>query len=99
MNNSNYEIKNKGLHLVNADRENFWALMDLRVAKEQEKFVASNAISLAQAYDTIANGKFVQPFGIWDGDIPVGFAMIGHNSESTKRWLKSIDIAIAFVVA
>ena len=81
MDNANYEIKNKDLHLVKADRENFWTLMDLRVSKDQEDFVAPNSVSLAQAYDTRADGRFVQPFGIWDGDVPVGFAMIGHNSE------------------
>ena len=25
----NYEIKNKNLHLVKADKDNFWPLMDL----------------------------------------------------------------------
>ena len=77
---SNYEIKNKGLHLVKATKENYWPLMDLRVTKEQENFVAANSVSLAQAYDTRADGKFVQPFGIYDGETPVGFAMIGHHS-------------------
>ena len=85
MDNTNYELKNKGLHLVKADKENFWTLMDLRVTKAQEDFVASNAVSLAQAYDTLADGKFVQAFGIWDGETPVGFAMIGHNSEEYEE--------------
>ena len=85
MDNANYELKNKDLHLVKADKENFWTLMDLRVSKDQEEFVAPNSVSLAQAYDTRADGKFVQPFGIWDGDTPVGFAMIGHNSEEYEE--------------
>ena len=85
MDRTNYELKNKGLHLVKADKENFWTLLDLKVAKEQENFVASNAVSLAQAYDTLADGKFVQAFGIWDGETPVGFAMIGHNSEEYEE--------------
>lgn len=76
----NYEIKNKNLHLVKADKDNFWPLMDLRVTKEQENYVAYNGVSLAQAYETRADGKFAQPFGIYDGETPVGFAMIGHNS-------------------
>ncbi len=82
---ANYEIRNKGLHLVKVNTRNFRALMDLRVSKEQENFVASNAISLAQAYDTVAKGKFVQCFGIYDGKTPVGFAMIGHNSEEYEE--------------
>ncbi|MBQ7737925.1 MAG: GNAT family N-acetyltransferase [Oscillospiraceae bacterium] len=81
MDSASYEIRNKNLRLVKVSKQNFWALMDLRVAKEQENFVASNAVSLAQAYDTIADGRFVQCFGIYDGQLPVGFAMIGHNSE------------------
>ena len=85
MDHINHKLKNKGLHLVKADKENFWTLIDLRVAKDQESFVASNAVSLAQAYDTLADGRFVQAFGIWDGDTPVGFAMIGHDSEEYEN--------------
>ena len=81
MDSASYEIRNKNLRLVKVSKQNFWALMDLRVAKEQENFVASNAVSLAQAYDTIADGRFVPCFGIYDGQLPVGLAMIGHNSE------------------
>ena len=81
----NREIRNKGLHLVKADRENFWELMKLRVAKEQEDFVASNAVSLAQAYDCHADGKYAQCFGLYDGETPVGFAMIGHDSEDYEN--------------
>lgn len=78
-------IRNKNLRLVKVNTQNFWALMDLRVSKEQENFVASNAVSLAQAYDTAADGRFVQCFGICDGEIPVGFAMIGHDSEEYEE--------------
>ena len=49
MDNANYDLKNKGLHLVKTDKENFWTLMGLRVAKDQKNFVAANAVSLAQA--------------------------------------------------
>ena len=79
------EIRNKNLHLVKVNTENFWEMIKLRVSKEQENFVASNAVSVAQAYDTIADGKFVQCFGIFDGETPVGFAMIGHNSEEYEE--------------
>ncbi len=30
MANANCELTNKGLHLVKADKENFWTLMDLK---------------------------------------------------------------------
>ena len=42
MNSTEYEIKNKNLHLVKIDRDNFWEVIDLRVDQEQENFVASN---------------------------------------------------------
>lgn len=74
------QLKNKGLNLVKADKTNFWPLMDLKVTKEQEDYVASNSVSLAEAYYAHAEGKYAQPFGIYDGDTPVGFAMLGHHS-------------------
>ena len=95
MDNTNDELKNKDLHLVKADKENFWTLLDLKVAKEQKNFVASNAVSLAQAYDTLADGKFVQAFGIWDGETPVGFAMIGHNSEEYEEMAELLNSCLS----
>ena len=55
----------------------------LRVTSEQEDFVASNAISLAEAYD--CNGKYDEtgegtiavPYAVYENDIMVGFAMYG----------------------
>ena len=73
MDHTNYELKNKGLHLVKADKENFWPLMDLRVTKDQENFVASNAVSLAP----LADGKLVQVFDIWESNVNDWF--IGRN--------------------
>ena len=34
---------------MKTDKENFWTLMGLRIAKDQKNFVAANAVSLAQA--------------------------------------------------
>lgn len=36
---TNYEIRNKGLHLVKADRENFWDMMKLRPPGENSFFI------------------------------------------------------------
>ena len=77
----NYEIKNKAIRLEKVNDDNFVDLMHLEVAESQKNYVASNTVSMAQAYATIASGKFVQCFGIYDGDTAVGFAMIGHHSE------------------
>jgi histidinol dehydrogenase len=47
-------------------------LVKLKVAPEQEKFVASNAISLAQA----AYKPPGRPFGVWHNGQPVGFVLL-----------------------
>lgn len=79
-----YELKNKGIRLEKVNDDNFIDLMDLEVAESQKDYVASNTVSMAQAYATAASGKFVQCFGIYDADTAVGFAMIGHHSEEYK---------------
>lgn len=76
-----HELKNKAIRLKKVNDENFIDLMALDVAEQQQDFVASNTVSMAQAYATFASGRFVQCFGIYDGDTAVGFAMIGHRSE------------------
>ena len=76
-----YELKNEAIRLEKVNDDNFIDLMDLEVAESQKDYVASNTVSMAQAYATVASGRFVQCFGIYDGDTAVGFAMIGHRSE------------------
>lgn len=68
------------MHLVPVNTENFYDLMGLSVAPGQVDFVAPNAYSLAESYAVLSEGRFVQPFGIYVGQTPVGFAMVGHNS-------------------
>ena len=75
------ELKNKGIRLEKVNDNNFVDLMNLEVAESQKDYVASNTVSMAQAYAVNASGRFVQCFGIYDGDTAVGFAMIGHHSE------------------
>ena len=60
--------------------DNFEAIMNLRVNKEQRSFVARNKDSLVHAYLAVAqDGKQVFPFGIYLGKKPVGFIMIGYD--------------------
>lgn len=66
------------VRLVDVDTDNFEDLIKLSVTDEQKNFVASNVYSLAEAYATGAEGDFVKPFGIYAGDTPVGFLMIGY---------------------
>lgn len=61
--------------------QNFVSICNLRVRKDQEDFVAANWASLAEAYAVRNEGGVAQPYGIYDGDTPVGFVMIGKG-----RW-------------
>ena len=79
-----FELKNKNVRLEKVNPDNFDDLYDLEVTEPQKNFVASNRYSMAEAYAHVSNGDFVQCFGIYDGETPVGFAMIGHRSEEYK---------------
>ena len=69
----------KNVQLVKVDSKNFDALIDLEVNEEQKNYVAGNIYSLAEAYATKAEGRFALPLGIYDGETPVGFLMIGYD--------------------
>ena len=70
------------IHLKKIDANNVWDIVDLKVAEDQEEFVASNSDSIIDAYTTIGTGCSAFPFGIYDDEEPVGFLMIGHNMEA-----------------
>lgn len=65
-------------------KDNWNELIRLKVGEAQKNFVASNLYSIAEAqfgYDE-KDGKGhwdFYPFGIYDGDTPVGFLMYGIN--------------------
>ena len=67
------------LHLEKIDHRNIWDIVDLKVFRSQKHFVASNLLSIAQAYAAAGSGCFAFPLGIYDGKKPVGFLMIGFN--------------------
>ena len=69
----------KNVQLVKVDTKNFDALIDLEVYEEQKNYVADNIYSLAEAYATKAEGRFALPLGIYDGETPVSFLMIGYD--------------------
>ena len=72
-------IEQKNVRLVKVDTKNFDALIDLEVNEEQKNYVANNIYSLAEAYATKAEGRFALPLGIYDGETPVGFLMVGYD--------------------
>ena len=71
--------ENRNVRLVKVDTKNFDALIDLKPFESQYNFVAANCYSLAEACANTAEGRYAQPFGIYDGETPVGFLMIGFD--------------------
>lgn len=69
------------LHLEKVNGKNVWELLKLKVAEHQKEFVAENTLSIIEAYTAVtANGQAF-PFGIYDGETPVGFLMIGYDKD------------------
>ena len=67
------------LRLEKVSVMNVWPIRQLRVTEGQKYFVASNDTSIIEAYTTIMANGHAFPFGIYDGDTPVGFTMIGFD--------------------
>ena len=61
--------------------ENWKALIKLKVREDQAHFVASNLYSIAESQfgDEFEGHWDLHPFGIYDGETPVGFLMYGYN--------------------
>ena len=66
---------------------NWKELVRLKVRDDQTHCVASNLYSIAEAqFGEDFEGKWdFYPFGIYDGDTPVGFLMYGYNFEHPKQ--------------
>lgn len=69
------------LELKEVDSHNIWEIIQLSVSDEQKGFVATNTVSILEAYTTITAGGIALPFGIYDDKTPVGFLMIGYGCE------------------
>ena len=65
------------------NRDNFRACIDLNITAEQAGFVATNVVSIAQAY---VEPSFV-PRAIYDGDTIVGFLMYGRDPKTGADWI------------
>ena len=69
------------LRLEKITGKNVWNILRLRVFQNQESFVAGNDISIIEAYTAITGNGHAFPFGIYEDDTPVGFLMIGFDTD------------------
>lgn len=68
-------------------KDNWKQLAELKVRKDQDDFVASNLYSIAEAQfgeDTPIGHLDCHLYGIYDGEMPVGFLMYGMNYAAQK---------------
>jgi diamine N-acetyltransferase len=71
------------LHLNTITKENWVKAISLRVREDQTKFVASNAVSLAQL-------NFLENFhakGIYHGEEMIGFTLYGIDEDDHEYWI------------
>jgi diamine N-acetyltransferase len=64
--------------------QNVYAILDLKVSEGQERFVASNANSLAEAY---VQPAVAWPRAIYADETPVGFLMLEDNPQEKSYFL------------
>ena len=79
------------LRLEKVNGKNVWDILKLTVSDDQKNFVASNDISIIEAYTAITGNGHAFPFGIYEDDVPVGFLMIGFDVDD--YWDDAPEIA------
>ena len=67
--------------LKQINKENIDEIINLKVGKQQERFVSTVAESLAQA---VVYKDTAFPFAVYENDTPVGFIMLGYYEK--KRY-------------
>ena len=79
------------VRLEKINGKNVWDALSLSVKEDQREFVASNDVSIIEAYTTITANGYAFPFGIYDDEQLVGFLMIGFDKDD--YWDDAPDIA------
>ena len=69
------------VRLEKINGKNVWGALRLSVKEDQREFVASNDVSIIEAYTTITANGYAFPFGIYDDEQIVGFLMIGFDKD------------------
>ena len=79
-----YSLPNLEFREINKD--NFYDVCMLDVNSKDKEFVASNEMSLAEAYLFKTMGAYVLPIAIYRNRVPIGFAMItkGYIGDNIK---------------
>ena len=79
------------LCLEKVNGNNVWDILKLKVSESQNGFVAPNDVSIIEAYTAITANGHAFPFGLFDGEKPVGFLMIGFDVDD--YWDDAPEIA------
>lgn len=59
--------------------KNLWDVVNLQVKANQKPYIATNTVSLLEAYATQNENERVETFAVYEKDILVGFIMINFN--------------------
>ena len=70
-------------------KDTLWPIMKLKVEEAQQKFVAPNSFSLAEAYFS----KEAWFRAIYAGEVPVGFVMLYIDQEKPEYYLWRLMVA------
>lgn len=76
------------IELKEVNIENFWEVISLDVLEEQKEYVASNAVSIAQAYVQ----KELKPQAIYYANQLVGFVMTCIDRDDHEYWIYRLMI-------
>jgi len=86
-------MKKMNITLEKISWDNYYKVLKLRTTKEQENYVASNKVSLIQAFVTLSNGTPVHSFAIKNGKTIVGFMQLMYDDDWTgyerEDWISS----------
>lgn len=78
------------LKLKKINRNNIGEILKLEVFDNQKSFVATNNISIIEAYIAITENNDVFTFGIYKDDTAIGFLMIGFDVNSDDESVPKI---------
>lgn len=82
------EMEHTVMELRTIDKENFWDIVELKVAAGQEGFVAPNAVSIAQAQFYPGN----RSLAAYVQGQPVGYTFFGLDDDDHEYWLARLMV-------